>query len=73
MTNVIYLQFNCLFIQNSQQMLKYFSFVSMHPFKDPMTVADDFADIYDALMKCLFIYNFACINYGFYVSPQIKI
>lgn len=82
MTNVINLQFDCLSIHNSQQMFKISSICFnarmdmsdhglSHPFKD-MTIANGFADIYDALAKMSLYLQFQLRKLGFSSVPTAK-
>ena len=41
-------------------------------FTSPSAVAVCFTGIKIALVKCLSVFNWSCIHYGFYMSPQIK-
>jgi len=44
-----------------------------HPSEGPGADANGVTGIENSMMKCVFIFNWSCINYGFYVPLQIKI
>jgi len=43
-----------------------------HPSAGSGADANGLTGIENSMMKCVFIFNWRCIHYGFYVPPQIK-